>query len=111
MAVNDARSLPSRRHLTRRDFVTRTGVGGAAALIVGTSARRALAAATPYPDWIAASPKPPKRGGVLTRASAWDPPVIDPRLTQSVGLYQFVGLTSNRLVRTRSRTRRPTRVI
>jgi peptide/nickel transport system substrate-binding protein len=36
---------------------------------------------------------------VLTRASAWDPPVIDPRLTQSVGLYQFAGLTSNRLVR------------
>jgi peptide/nickel transport system substrate-binding protein len=99
MAVNDARTLPSRHHLTRRDFVTRTGLGGAAAVIVGTSARWALAAATPYPDWIAASPKPPKRGGVLTRASAWDPPVIDPRLTQSVGLYQFAGLTSNRLVR------------
>src|SRR6267378_2307762 len=28
-----------------------------------------------------------------------DPPMIDPRLTQSVGLYQFAGLTSNRLVR------------
>src|SRR5439155_679170 len=29
----------------------------------------------------------------------WDPPVIDPRLTQSVGLFQFAGLTSNRLLR------------
>src|SRR5437870_10442265 len=36
---------------------------------------------------------------MLTRASAWDPPLIDPRLTQSVGLYQFVALTSNHLVR------------
>src|SRR3989454_3654045 len=54
---------------------------------------------SPYPDWLPASPKPPKRGGVLTRASAWDPPVIDPRLTQSVGLFQFAGLTSNRLLR------------
>jgi len=36
---------------------------------------------------------------VLTRASAWDPPVIDPRLTQSVGLFQFAGLTSSRLLR------------
>ncbi|MGH7302726.1 MAG: ABC transporter substrate-binding protein, partial [Candidatus Rokuibacteriota bacterium] len=55
--------------------------------------------ASPYPDWIPASPKPPKRGGVLTRATAWDPPVIDPRLTQSIGLFQFAGLTSNRLLR------------
>ena len=63
-------------------------------------ASRASAAATsPYPDWIPASTKPPKRGGTLTRASAWDPPVLDPRLTQSVGLFQFAGLTSNRLVR------------
>jgi peptide/nickel transport system substrate-binding protein len=45
------------------------------------------------------STKAPKRGGILTRASAWDPPVLDPRLTQSVGLFQFAGLTSNRLVR------------
>src|SRR6266850_5671223 len=99
MAAIDPRSSAPRRHLTRRDFVTRTAVGGAAALIVGTGARRARAAASPYPEWIAASSKPAKRGGVLTRASAWDPPVIDPRLTQSVGLYQFAGLTSNRLVR------------
>src|SRR4029434_10910255 len=30
---------------------------------------------------------------------AWHPPVIAPRLTQSVGLFQFATLTSNRLVR------------
>src|SRR3989475_12558809 len=83
--------------LNRRDFVRISAAGlGAAALVSGP--RRATAAA-PYPDWIPASPKPAKRGGVLTRASAWDPPLIDPRLTQSVGLYQFPGLTSNRLVR------------
>jgi peptide/nickel transport system substrate-binding protein len=35
----------------------------------------------------------------MARASAWDPPVIDPRYTLSVGTFQFVGLTSNRLVR------------
>jgi peptide/nickel transport system substrate-binding protein len=68
------------------------------ALAVGAGRKRASAASS-YPDWIPASPKPPKRGGVLTRASAWDPPVIDPRLTQSVGLFQFAGLTSNRLLR------------
>jgi peptide/nickel transport system substrate-binding protein len=87
--------------VTRREFLERTTAGGlaAAALVAGGRPRRASAAASPYPDWIAASTKPPKRGGTLTRASAWDPPVIDPRLTQSVGLFQFVGLTSNRLVR------------
>jgi peptide/nickel transport system substrate-binding protein len=52
-----------------------------------------------YPDWIPASTKPAKRGGVLTRAAPWDPPVIDPRLTQSIGTFQFVGLTSSRLIR------------
>src|SRR4030095_599602 len=38
-------------------------------------------------------------GGVLTRASAWDPPVLDPRLTNSVGLSQIATLVYNRLVR------------
>ena len=87
--------------VTRREFLERTTWGGvgAAAFVAGARPGRASAAASPYPDWIAASTKPPKRGGTLTRASAWDPPVIDPRLTQSVGLFQFVGLTSNRLVR------------
>src|SRR5262245_64218737 len=87
--------------VTRREFLERTTLGGvaAAALVAGVRPSRAQAATSPYPEWIAASTKPAKRGGVLTRASAWDPPLIDPRLTQSVGLYQFVGLTSNRLVR------------
>ena len=85
---------------TRREFLSRAAVtsAGMTALAVGGGWRRSLAAPL-YPDWILASPKTPKRGGVLTRASAWDPPVIDPRLTQSVGLFQFAGLTSNRLLR------------
>jgi peptide/nickel transport system substrate-binding protein len=48
---------------------------------------------------VPASDKTPKRGGVLTRASAWDPPVLDPRLTNSVGLFQMATLVYNRLVR------------
>ncbi|HET7340221.1 MAG TPA: ABC transporter substrate-binding protein, partial [Methylomirabilota bacterium] len=55
--------------------------------------------AATYPDWIPRSDKPGKRGGAMARASAWDPPVIDPRLTQSVGTFQFLTLTSSRLVR------------
>ena len=88
--------------VTRRDFLRRTGWTGAGmtALVVGAGGGFAPAQPAPaYPDWIPASPKPPKRGGTLARASAWDPPVIDPRLTQSVGLFQFATLTSNRLVR------------
>jgi peptide/nickel transport system substrate-binding protein len=83
--------------LNRRQFLTRAGT---AALIAGAGrARVALAAEAAFPEWIPISPKPPKRGGTLTRASATDPPVLDPRLTQSVGLFQFASLTSNRLVR------------
>src|SRR5437870_13490604 len=85
----------------RREFLTHVGWGVAAtALTVGSAPGRASAqAASPYPDWIPASPKPPKRGGSMTRASAWDPPLIDPRHTQPVGLYQFAGVVCNRLVR------------
>jgi len=99
MPATDPRQT-TRRGVTRRDFLKRAAVtsAGMTALAVAGGRRRA-SAASPYPDWIPASPKPPKRGGVLTRASAWDPPVIDPRLTQSVGLFQFAGLTSNRLLR------------
>jgi ABC-type transport system substrate-binding protein len=87
--------------VTRREFLERTTWGGvgAAAMAAGARPDRAWAAASPYPDWIPASPKPPKRGGTLTRASQWDPPGIDPRMTQSVGLFQFAGLTSSRLIR------------
>ena len=88
--------------LNRRTFLARagwTGVG-ATALVAGAGRTRAAAqTGSPHPEWIPASTKPPKRGGTLTRASAWDPPVIDPRLTQSVGLYQFAALTGSRLVR------------
>jgi peptide/nickel transport system substrate-binding protein len=85
--------------VNRRQFLTRVAVG-TAVLTAGQPLGRSSAQTTsPYPDWIAASPKPPKRGGTLTRASAWDPPVIDPRLTQSIGLFQFAGHTSSRLVR------------
>src|SRR5213594_2052224 len=87
------------RQLNRREFVRISAAGAGATALLAGGRRPAAAAASPYPDWLPASTKPPKRGGVLTRASAWDPPVIDPRHTQSVGLFQFAGLTSNRLVR------------
>jgi len=35
----------------------------------------------------------------MTRATATDPPVLDPRLTNSVGLSQIATLTYNRLLR------------
>ncbi len=101
MPATDPRNR-ARRRVTRREFLKRAGLtgAGAAALAAGIPSRRAAAQqAGAYPEWIPASTKPAKRGGLLTRASAWDPPLIDPRLTQSVGLYQFAGLTSNRLVR------------
>jgi ABC-type transport system substrate-binding protein len=92
----------TRRSVSRRDFLKRAGWTGAGAtataLLVGSRPRR-TAAAVSYPDWIPASTTPPKRGGVLNRAAPWDPPVIDPRLTQSIGTFQFVGLTSSRLIR------------
>src|SRR6185436_8653763 len=102
MPATSSRQNLSSRNVTRRDFLKRASVtsAGVAAFALGVGRGRALAQpAAAYPDWIAASPKPPRRGGVLTRASAWDPPVIDPRHTQSVGLFQFAGLTSNRLLR------------
>ena len=85
--------------VNRREFLTRVALGTAVLSANAHPTRASAQTALPYPDWIPASTKPPKRGGVLTRASAWDPPAIDPRLTQSVGLFQFVGLTSNRLLR------------
>src|SRR5262249_42068576 len=95
----DRSQSDARQRVNRRQFLTRVGWGGvgAAALIAGS--RRAARAAETYPDWLPPSTKQAKRGGTLTRASAWDPPVLDPRLTQSVGLYQFVALTSSRALR------------
>jgi peptide/nickel transport system substrate-binding protein len=98
MPSSEPGPLPSSSHLDRRDFLKATGAGLAATAVV-SGASRASAQASPYPDFIPTSKNPPKRGGTFTRATAWDPPVLDPRLTQSVGLFQFAGLTSNRLVR------------
>ena len=96
---------PEHRHgVDRRGFLKRVGWSGvgAAALAAGARSRSASAqTAASYPDWIATSAKPAKRGGTIARASSWDPPVIDPRLTQSIGLFQFAGLVCNRLVRYR----------
>src|SRR5262249_19908919 len=88
--------------VNRRQFLARVGFGaaGMTALSLARGGSPAFGqTASPYPEWIPMSTKPAKRGGTLTRASSWDPPVLDPRLTQSIGLYQFAALTSNRLVR------------
>jgi ABC-type transport system substrate-binding protein len=85
--------------MNRRKFIG-VSAAGMAALAANATRSRAHAQTVPqYPDWIAASTKPAKKGGAIARASAWDPPVLDPRHTQSVGLYQFAGLVHNRLVR------------
>src|SRR4029453_14653603 len=102
MPINDQARGVAPQSMKRRDFVKRTGWGrvGATGLIVGMSRSRALAhPPSPYASWLPASDKPPKRGGLLTRASAWDPPVLDPRLTNSVGLFQIATLTYNPLLR------------
>jgi len=103
MSIADRRESNDGRRLNRRSFLKRVAWGGVGATaLVGAGRRPAFAqGSSPYPDWIAASTKSPKRGGSIARASAWDPPVIDPRLTQSVGLFQFAGLVHNRLVRYR----------
>ncbi len=101
MPASDSRQSGVAHHVDRREFLQRAGWGsvGMTALVVGGGRARAAAATSPYPDWMPPSDKPPKRGGIVNRASAWDPPVLDPRLTNSVGLFQIASLTSNRLVR------------
>jgi peptide/nickel transport system substrate-binding protein len=102
MSTKDQTQGATRQAMKRRDFLKRAGWGsvGATGLIIGASRSPALAhPPSPYPSWIPPSDKPPKRGGVLTRASAWDPPVLDPRLTNSVGLSQIATLVYNRLLR------------
>ena len=85
--------------VNRRQFLGWSAAGMTALTVGGVRGRANAQAPASYTDWIPASTKPPKKGGALTRASAWDPPVLDPRLTQSVGLYQFAGLVHNRMVR------------
>ena len=90
MSANDHAKGVTRQSMTRRNFLRRAGWGsvGVTGLIIGRHVSRALAhPPSPYPSWTTASDKPPKRGGILTRASATDPPVLDPRLTNSVGLF------------------------
>src|SRR5215467_11885833 len=102
MSANDHAQGATRQSMTRRNFLRRTGWGiiGVTGLLIGRHASRALAhPPSSYPSWIRASDKPPKRGGILTRASATDPPGLDPRLTNSVGLFQVAALTYNRLLR------------
>src|SRR6266851_2674624 len=102
MSSNDQAQGATRQAMKRRDFLQRAGWGsvGVTGLIIGASRSPALAhPPSPYPSWTPPSDKPPKRGGVLTRASAWDPPVLDPRLTNSVGLSQMATMVYNRLLR------------
>jgi ABC-type transport system substrate-binding protein len=101
MPTKDRGQKADAKQVSRRQFLRRAGWSGVGvgALALGAPRGRAAAQAGTYPEWIPASTKTPKRGGTLTRASPWDPPMLDPRMTQSVGLYQFAGLTSNRLVR------------
>ena len=68
--------------------------------LVGVGCSREFAhLPSPYPSWTAPSDRLPKCGGILTRASAWDPPVLDPRLTNSVGFFQITTLAYNCLLR------------
>jgi peptide/nickel transport system substrate-binding protein len=101
MPIDRPGSRGFRQPVNRREFLRHAGWSGvgATALVVAGRGRASAQTAAPYPDWIPSSPKPPKRGGLLTRASSWDPPVLDPRLTNSVGLFQIASLVCNRLVR------------
>src|SRR6266436_3517552 len=102
MPIDSPGPITPRQRVNRREFLRHAGWSGvgATALVAAAGRRRASAeSSSPYPDWIPPSPKPPKRGGMLTRASTWDPPVLDPRLTNSVVLFQFAALVGSRLVR------------
>src|SRR5918912_1856595 len=102
MPADNQRQMAARQPMNRREFLRHAGWGGLSltGLIVGARRSRVLAhPPSPYPEWTPPSGGTPKRGGVLRRASAWDPPVLDPRLTNSVGLFQIACLTYNRLVR------------
>src|SRR5262245_59352978 len=102
MSTNNPAQRATRQAMKRRDFLKRAGWGsvGVTGILVGASLSPALAhPPAPYPEWIPPSDKPPKRGGILTLAATTDPPVLDPRLTNSVGLFQIATLTYNRLLR------------
>src|SRR5438132_11654332 len=101
MPTDDPRPAPVRHPVTRRDFLKRAGMAtvGMTPLVAAASRTRASAeTSSPYPDWMPPSTKPPKRGKTLVRAPAWDPPGLDPRPTNSAGLFQIPSLTSSRLL-------------
>src|SRR2546430_7767363 len=99
MSIADRTGSSDGRRLNRRSFLKRVGWGGVGATaLVGASRRPSFAqGSSPYPDWIPASTKPPKRGGSIARASAPGPPVIHPPPTQSGGLFPFARLLHNPL--------------
>src|SRR5215831_13329152 len=100
MSTNDQAQVSPRQAMQRRTFLKYAGWGsvGVTGIIIGASHSPALAhPPSPYPAWTPPSDKPPKRGGILTRVTATDPPVLDPRLTNSVGLFQIATLVYNRL--------------
>lgn len=102
MSANDRSHGRAQEFMKRRDFLTRTGWTsvGVTGVVLGAHRTRALAhPPSNYPAWMPPSDKPAKRGGVLTRASAWDPPVLDQRLTNSVGLSQIATVVCSRLLR------------
>src|SRR2546422_6368710 len=103
MSIADRNGIHDGRRLNRRSFLKRVGWGGVGATaLVGASRRPSFAqGSSPYPDWIPASTKPPKRGGSIPRGSARDPPRIDPRLTQSGGRFRVSALRPNRALRFR----------
>ena len=63
------------RSVNRRDFLREAAAGGAGAMaLIAVNRGRALAQApASYPDWIAPSTKPVKRGGAMARATATGP--------------------------------------
>src|SRR5919197_3505800 len=102
MSTNDQAHGAMRQAMKRRNFLQRAGWGsvGVTGMLVWVSRSPSLAhPPAPYPEWIPPSDKPPKRGGILTLAATTDPPVLDPRLTNSVGLSAIATLVYNRLLR------------
>jgi peptide/nickel transport system substrate-binding protein len=102
MPGDNPQPMAARQPMNRRTFLRAAGRGGMAftGFMIGVGGARASAhPPSPYPEWLQLGGGTPKRGGVLSRASAWDPPVLDPRLTNSVGLFQIAALVCNRLVR------------
>src|SRR5262249_42040527 len=102
MSTHEQARGATRQAMKRRDFLKRAGWGsvGVTGILVGASRLPALAhPPSPYPSWLPARDKPPTRRATFTFAAPWDPPVLDPRLTNSVGLFHFAGLVYNRLLR------------